>query len=276
MEWTTTASLGVRAAATGYAHRHTIQQWWTKAKAYVDMGATQILVTGHAAVGKTLLASQMHGRARELGFKVPDESTAVEVEAITPGDWSKLVRVLPGQAGHRTQGEIDNLFYNSKLEGVIHVVDFGYTLPRDQAVTQALIEYDEIDTIEKLRERNLKLEVETLQTLLVDIKRLIATCGAPKWLLITVNKVDLFHKSMDQALLHYHVNGKSAFSKALREFQGLVGSSNLAIYVAPTCAYETDFVWNGDTVKSGLELRAQDQFLLEFINLVATISEVHS
>lgn len=273
MEWTTAASLVARTATQGYNHRYTIQKYWTKAKAFIDVGATQILVTGNSAAGKTLLAGQMHGRARELGFQIPPESRTVEVEAITPGQWSKLVRILPGQVSYRTQGEIDHLRDNPYLEGIIHVVDYGYTCPRDPSISRAMIENDLIDTIDKLRERNLRLEIDSLQILLSDVRKLYLTNKTPKWMLIVVNKVDLFPSQRDQALLYYHPEGNSEFSKALSLFQRDVGNNNIHVYVAQACAYESDFNWNGITVQTSLQRREQDNILLELMNIIAIISE---
>jgi len=160
-----------------------------------------------AGAGKTLLAGQMHGRDRELVFEIPCESRSVEVDAITAGEWTKLVRVRPGQAGFRTKGEIDTFEDNKSLEGVIHVVDFGYVTPRDPVVRDTLISKDGIDTVEKLRARNLRLEIEDLKVLLTDIRRLQSKHGTPKRLVIAANKVDLFASDRQKALNHYHPDG---------------------------------------------------------------------
>lgn len=56
MEWTTVSSL-VRLGKKAYDNKHLIQRYWTKMKAYLDMGATQVVITGHAGAGKTLLGT---------------------------------------------------------------------------------------------------------------------------------------------------------------------------------------------------------------------------
>lgn len=70
IEWTTAASVSFRLGKQGYDNRFVIQKFWTKLKAYLDIGETQIVVTGHSGVGKTNLANQMHGRARDIGYKL--------------------------------------------------------------------------------------------------------------------------------------------------------------------------------------------------------------
>lgn len=275
MEWTTAASLAIRLGKQGYDNRHIIQQYWTTAKAYLDLGRTQVVVTGHGNVGKTLLAAQMHGRARDLAYELPSESRNVEVDAITLGDWTKLVRVLPGQTGYRTHGEIEAFENNDSLEGVIHLVDFGYVQPRDPVVGEALIKNDGLDTIEKLQAANLTTELQTLAALLTDIRKAHVKFGMPKWLVVAVNKVDLFADRRDDALRFYHPNGGGAFGRVLQAFQNELGQKNFAVYVVQVCAFETDFSWNGRTVKSELDKREQAELLKEFVRTVATISELH-
>lgn len=223
-----------------------------------------------------MLAAQMHGRARDLAFDVPGESTQVEVDAIQLGDWAKLVRVLPGQSGSRTAGEIATFQQNNSLDGVIHVVDFGYVSPRDPVIAQVMIKNDQIDTVEKLRERNMRLEIEDLKVLLSDMKKLCLTSSRPKWLIIAVNKIDLFMTERGSALEHYHPNGTSEFARALASFQSEIGSSKLGIYILPVCAYETDFVWNGRTQQTSLDPREQHALLREFVKSVAAIAAKHN
>ncbi len=273
MDWTTAVSVAARLGYQSYNHRQTIQKYWTKAKAYVDVGDTQIVITGHAGAGKTMLAGQMHGRARELVFEIPGESRSVEVDAITAGQWTKLVRVLPGHTGFRTHGEIETFEDNRSLEGVIHVVDFGYVAPRDPVARDTLVSKYGIDTVEKLRARNLRLEVEDLKVLLSDIRRLHSKHENPSWLAIAVNKVDLFAADRQKALNHYHPDGTGEFGGTLREFQGQIGSSNFAVHVIQACAYETDFSWHGSNVPSSLQRREQDEILRQFMESIAAISE---
>lgn len=275
MEWATPVSLTVRAGKLAFDNRHTIQRYWTLAKAYVDAGSTQVVVTGMPGAGKSLLNAQMHGRARDLYFEEPGESTKVETDAVTLGEWTKLVRVLPGQAGYRTHGEIRAFQDNGKLEGVIHVVDFGYSAPRDQTLAESLVKNDGLETIEQLRARNLSLEIDSLKLELANIRKLLAQHSSLKWLLIAVNKVDLYPDQLNLALSHYHPDGSSAFGQALRSLQHDVGKDNLGIYVAGSCAYEADFKWNGAVAPSSLPRKDQDLILRDFMKSVAMITRIH-
>ncbi|MBP2841200.1 GTPase domain-containing protein [Pseudomonas sp. PNP] len=271
MEWITGLKLTAQGGIAAYKHRHYIQEYFVKAKALLNIGKTQIIVTGLPSAGKSMLVGQMHGRARELYHEAPGESKSVEVDAITLGEWTKLVRVLPGQVGYRVQGELEAFVANEALEGLIHVVDFGYSGPRDQILAGELIREDGLDTIEKLRGRNLERELEALKLELANVRKLLSGENNFKWIVIAVNKIDLFGDKLESALAHYHPSGSSSFSKELRDFQSAVGSNNVKIYVAKTCASEDDFVWANEIVKSSLGHNAQRENLRDFMKTISLI-----
>ncbi|QDZ06992.1 hypothetical protein FPZ24_05450 [Sphingomonas panacisoli] len=274
MEWTTVTSL-LRGGKKAYDNRHLIQRYWTKLKVYLDRGDTQIVVTGHAGAGKTVLAAQMHGRARDLAFELPQESRAVEPEVFDAGTWAKLVRVLPGQDGFRSEGAIEAFTFSDSLEGVIHVVDWGFVAPRDPAIALARINDDDLDTIEKLREANLAFELRQLDILLNDLRRSFHRAFRPKWLVVAVNKVDLFSDRRNESLAYYHPSGSSPFSQALRNFQNEIGADNLSIYIMQVSAYEVDFSWNNELAQSALKRQEQNGLLLDFMRGIAQILENH-
>lgn len=274
MEWTTPLSFSLRAGKLAYDHRHKLQRCFTWIKVYFDIGSTQVVMTGVPGAGKTLLSGQMDEKGRGLYFDKPGESVNVEVTSLTLGNLSKVLRVLPGQMGYRTRGEIDAYQKNKGLEGVIHVVDFGYSSPRDAVLAQSLIN-DGFTTVEELRQRNLQLEIDALRHELANIRRLLVQSQNLKWLLIAVNKVDLYPDRVAQALSHYHPAGDSVFSTALRELQNEIGKNNLSIYIAQTCAKQTDFTWNGEVAKSSLPHDKQDDILREFMKTIAIIAEIH-
>lgn len=272
MEWFTAINFAARTGFAAYGNRHFIQEYFVKAKALLNLGKTQIIVTGMPSAGKSMLIGQMHGRARELYHEAPGESKSVEVDAITLGEWTKLIRVLPGQAGYRVQGELEAFVDNDALEGLIHVVDFGYSGPRDPIVAQELIREDGLDTVKKLRLRNLDREVEALRLEIANVRKLLANKNNFKWIVIAVNKVDLFGGDLQEALAHYHPNGTGLFGRVLRDFQAEIGRDNLKVYVAQTCAYEDDFKWGEELIPSSLGHNAQKEMLREFMKSISLVS----
>ena len=155
------------------------------------------------------------------------------------------------------------------------MVDFGFSSPRDPVLADSLIQVDGLDSIEKLRARNLSLEVDALKLELANIRRLLAQRSNLKWLLIAVNKIDLYPSQKASALSHYHPNGDSAFGSALRSLQHDIGKDNLGIYIAGSCAYEADFKWNDAVAPSSLPRQEQDLILRDFMKSVAMITRIH-
>ncbi|MFC0679534.1 hypothetical protein ACFFGH_16980 [Lysobacter korlensis] len=273
IEWFTAARYGFTAAKAGYDYRHAVQRYWTKAKAFADRGETQIVITGSPGAGKTVLIGQMHGKARTLYYENPDASLGVETDAIQFGQWGKLVRTLPGQTNLRTAGEIDVYTNNTSLEGVIHVVDWGYSAPRTPAVLASLVNKDGIRTIDQLREYNLRIELDSLKFELANIRRLFYSKRRPKWLVIAVNKVDLFYNDADRSLVYYHKDGEGLFASALKSLETDLGASHLRIETIQVCASEENFEYNGHKVASCLERGQKDKILRDFVNSVAIIAE---
>lgn len=225
-------------------------------------------------MGKSILVAQMHGEARSLYYTPPTATDRVEVEAITLGDWTKIIRTLPGQSSQiRSEGINEAFDKNKDLNGVIHVVDFGYTTPRDSSTSAALIKDHNIGTIENLREYNLRAENFEINRIASIIEQSITRQGTPKWVLIAVNKVDIYPNSLDEALAYYHPLGNSPFSSTLKDLQMKFGSNRLPIFVVQTCAHEQDFNWNNATIESHLKKNQQKEKLREYMNTLIGISE---
>lgn len=115
-----------------YKNFPTFKKWGKIVQSKINFGQTDIIVTGRSGVGKTHLIAHLSGPARELTFKEPKTSTSTEVCVIYDHDgFSKLIRVLPGQDGFRGSDKLKIFNSHEKLEGCLHVVDFGYNFPRD-------------------------------------------------------------------------------------------------------------------------------------------------
>lgn len=274
MEWTTAASFTARTSINAFKHRFFLQEWWKKALAHFDIGSTEILVTGRPNVGKTILVKQLEGSARQVNFELPNESFTVENDAVRFGNKTKLLRTLPGQTSLVRLKGINTTFHeNTNLIGIIHTVDFGFTIPRDSTIRKSLLEESNINTIQKLREYNLVNEIDELLKLTTNIEQSIVRQQSPKWLLIAVNKTDLYKDELDDALDFYHPLGKSAFSRELQRMQANIGKNHFPIYVAATCSHKENFIWNKETCHSGFHLNEQEKLLLDFNKLVTKILE---
>jgi len=240
---------------TAYKHRHTIQKWWKHAQAHFNLGKTNVVVLGRPNVGKSVMAAYLYGETNNLSWDLPSPSTDVEVKALTLENWTKLVRVIPGQKNpNRYNGLEEALNTHKALEGIIYVADWGLTDERDPILKQRKIEGSigtaKLDSIEKIRAINLEEEIEDFKLMCHEIEKSFAKNNSPKWLLIIANKADLFFDKLDEVQAYYHPEGNSKFSQLLQITRNRIGKQNLKCAAIPLCAYERDFEWNGEIIKT--------------------------
>lgn len=271
--WTDLFPAPVKPAVYAYKYRHKIQEYWTKALVQLGKGSADVIVTGRGGAGKSVLASHYHGEANNLDWQLPATSNDVEVKPIAIGDWTKIVSVIPGQdTAERTQA-IDEVFNkNEALEGIIHVVDWGYTAVRDETVRKVMMTTKGIDTIQKLRDHNLQLELQDFKDLLVDVKRSIRKKKGPKWIVIAVNKVDLYESTIDDAKNYYHPECGGPFSLLIDELYSVIGKDNIKVICVPVCAQPESFEWNGQKVCSEIDsVTKQRNYLRMFVDQLALL-----
>ncbi len=276
MEWATAAKIAYTAGKIAYVHRELLQRTYKLAQAKFDLGATEVVVMGHAGVGKSQLVNHFNGNARELRYSLPSESMRVEVDALKFGAKSKLVRTLPGQVARRTQEEIKIFEDDPELDGVVFLVDYGYVAPRGDAISAAMLRRDGLDTVEKLRDHNLKAELSDFDVLKSLIIKKREKHGFPSWLVIAVNKVDLYQHRLLDALDYYHPSGGGAFGKKVNDLVAHVGSSNLEVVVVQSCGHIQDFSWNDEIVKSTLTHVERDSILVNFQDVITSLIKVKS
>ncbi len=251
--WSDIAPAFVKVPLNAYKYRHTLQKWWKQLLVYSSTGATNIVVTGRASVGKSVMASYLYGETNSLSWELPETSKDVESKALTLGDWTSIVRVIPGQTGRERYRGLNEAFNSSKkLEGIIYVVDWGFTDVRDHTVKTQMIESAGISTIQNLRAFNLEAELEDFALVCEEVKRTFALGRAPRWLMIIANKADLYYakEELDLAQRYYHPEGDSKFSKLLQSAVSTVGAQRLKCVSLPLCSFERNLEWNGNFVET--------------------------
>ena len=274
-DWTKILPSAIRIPVTVYRNQETYDYWIKMGMAYLDIGKTNILVLGRPATGKSVLISQLYGEVNAIKYNLPPGSTTTETKAIQFGYWTKIVRTIPGQSSKNRSTLIEeSLKSNKKLNGILYVVDYGYTMPREQATVDSLINKKDIDTIDKLREHNLRLELDELKEALVHILHSINVYGVPSFICIVVNKLDLFHEDLSDVQNYYDLDGDSEFSHLLREFVQKVGSNNCSVSSMPTSSFKEDFEWNGQRVVSNIGGdKNQSLYLRNLLDHITKISQ---
>ena len=273
VSWTDWVPTVVKPVVYGYKYRHFIQEYWKKAQVRVGLGSPNIIVTGRAGAGKSVLAAHYHGEANSLDWDEPGTSSDVEIKPITIGEWTKIVEVIPGQNTAERKKALDRaLNQTNDLEGIIHVVDWGYTAIRDTAVRNDLIGSTGLDSIQKIRDRNLKLELEEFDKLLELISMSISSGRGPKWLVVAVNKVDLYESDLTVAQEYYHSECSGVFGKRLEKLFKEVGSNNLKVLCLPVCAMPEPFIWNEEKVLPEIDsVTKQRNYIRLFIDEISLL-----
>lgn len=256
-----------------YKYRHEIQKYWTHMLVALNKGEPDVVVTGTAGAGKSVLMSTYHGEANQLDWREPGISVKTEVKPIGIGEWTKIVHVVPGQDTFEKTEALDRAFSRTKdLKGVIHVVDWGYTTLRDPAVRAAMVNSG-IKTIDDLRAFSLKKELEEFKDVCSQIRRSVALKRGPKWLVIAVNKADLYLDRLDQAQAYYHLDLQSDFNKILTDLRLSLGKDNLKCVAIPVCSFPSKFEWAGTTARPQTDsVEQQRAFMRHFIDEVAKVA----
>jgi hypothetical protein len=160
---------------------------------------------------------------------------------------------------------------NNDLEGVVYVTDFGFTDVRNKISAQRMIEEQKIDTVEKLRAYNLQEELDDFKDVCKHIENIFLELEkGPKWLIIAVNKVDLYYKDINTAEKYYSGVYESPFSDIANDLIRSVGESRLKYAATPICSWEEPFIWNNQEIVtklggSSIKQKFSQELLTKFI-----------
>jgi hypothetical protein len=178
-----------------------------------------ITVTGMAGSGKTQLFSALTAKeTRHFESVVADAGYA----RTTQRRLAWAVRTIPGAASTNRDSLTDRLFDSgrTRLYGLVHVVSYGYNTVWDGELT--LESQLRSKGLAELRSYQRKRELADFEELadLITLKTKRARADQhlwPRWLLIVVNKADLFWSDISQAGEYYLPGSNSAFDYCRRQ-----------------------------------------------------------
>ncbi len=272
-DWTDLLPTVIRTPITVYQNKAQINKWWKKLLIWADKGDTNVVVTGAAGAGKTVFTTSLHGEIKDLDWVEPTTSTGVERQAVSLGDWTKIFSVIPGQdIAARGVGLNEAFNCHNGLDGVVHVVDYGYTTSRSEVAAQVLIERG-VGSIQDVRDYNLQQELEEFKKVCELIANAWVNNRGPKWLIIAVNKADLYFDQLDHAKRYYHLDGASLFVDEIKRLLQRVGSNHLKCRVVPICPKPKPFEWNN--IKVMPQLKTFDEptiYMKNFVHIVVEVS----
>jgi hypothetical protein len=246
-----------------------IQSAWERV-ANLLLGKKRTLAfTGMQGVGKTVLFDHLTGRAYRRGYKPLGRSRRVETASLKVPQRRLRMSVVPGQVDNVRLHATDNLFRGKKtVHGVIHVVANGFVEVRTQAARDALVKEARLESVTDFRNHQLSAELADLDLTCELIRNAIRESNRPTWMLVAVDKVDLYYPEISRTEEYYAPSAKSRFTERLELLQQQVGTDRFTWDAVPVCAWLEDFHWNGSTVPSTLKPHERDHYLAAFIDVL--------
>lgn len=292
---------------TGYPIHLSLQQYgrvksmWRDFLLYVETKSggelvkSQILITGAAATGKTVLSQHMSGEAFDESWtKSNVASTSTEKQIVN----EKLIRIIPGQEEIKAYNTLTHAFHKkAKLEGIIHVVDFGYNKIREvEGLSKGLAERrlikEGFHNLTKLRNHHLRNEIRYLRELVKEIRR---SQKKPKWFIIAINKADLYIDELEIARRYYDYTEETVFSSDLypllkdemdqtltfktviKDLMDYIGQGNINIDLIPVFTTHENYEFNSEVVKSQVnDASHRTKMIRLFLDNLKHISEKSS
>lgn len=219
----------------------------------IGLGKTQVVVMGRAAVGKSVILARLTSSSDNFDWNLPPTSNGPEAAVLRLKHSSMIVRALPGQDDASKYKAMGEAFYKHKgLKGAIYVCDWGYTKVRSKAVSAEMVASG-VTGIAERRAIALTEELRDFERFCEKIKESYSRCGTPQWLLVIVNKCDLFHHKIDDAQRYYDKDGDSVFADLIKELVNYIGAGNIFVESFPMSCWHENFNWNGDIAQSQLD-----------------------
>lgn len=253
------------AAKEIYDNKDEIKSFW---KFLINIFSKKnIAITGKPDVGKSVLLHYLNEEGYKKNYRPPNESKAAEKSAVKIGEKKAILTTVPGQDSN-PRVQVTNDFLNSSpLDGIIHVVSYGFSSPRHKLEKETLI-LKGYKTVEDLRNAQLKYELEDLRKTCNFIRESIIKHKKPIWMIIVVAKVDLYFDKINDAEKYYSPYIDNEFSSILKELQGKVGTDNFEWVTTPLCTWMEDFSWNGQVINSSKDFEKRDFYINQFQRLL--------
>lgn len=229
--------------------------------------SSRVIVTGMAGAGKSYLFEAIIQESKNKKMNRPGQSVQGEDHILYLGNGllPKKITIIPGQ-NMAVSSDLKNkkIDKNDDLDGVIHVMDYGYNSPRDQ-YSKNNFESKGIFTFEDLRHHNLNAELDYLDEL---IERFIVLNKKPKWFCLVLTKTDLYKSS---AATNYYENS-TRFQQIIEKLYKVVEKDHIALFV-PTCSDISSLTYGRRNINPKY-VKNNNESLKMLISLMLTIEMI--
>jgi hypothetical protein len=226
---------------------------------------TTIAFTGMEGVGKTVLFDHLTRKSEKPGYKLPHRSQKLEKGKVD-GEKRLVLHVIPGQDSNPRHCAIEELFLGKvPVDGIIHVVSFGYSVIREEQSKWILVQDRNISTLTKFLNYQRKREIADLEATCDAIRQSHRRFHKPTWMVIALDTVDLYADKDEEARTRYQ-DPTGEFHQRLVELQNQVGRDFFRWELLPVCAYPQQFEWNGKIVIPQFGIDQRDILLAQFLD----------
>jgi hypothetical protein len=254
----------VKAAAQ---HKDEIAPWFQRGWEYLFGKSFSIAFTGMQGVGKTVLLDHLTREAYKPGYQQPLRSQAKESGTVRTATSRILVSVVPGQNSRPRSLALEEVFSGKKpVHGVVHVVSWGHATVRSRETAENLLKDKGADTIEKVRGLHLKSEEQDFAETCHHIRTAHHRHREPTWLILAVDKVDLYEDRIDKAR-GWYANGPCGLK--LIELQQQLGADYFRWEMIPVCACLERFEWSGQELRPQFDEKGRDAYLGQMLRCLA-------
>ncbi|MFH0174990.1 GTPase domain-containing protein [Streptomyces cacaoi] len=261
------ATLAVRASMTAYSERQQIASTWHRIITKIMHRQSSIAITGVGGVGKTVLSDYLSGDGLSIHYSPPGRSVNQERKELYSSKRLTALTIVPGQVSPQKDKSLDELFDGQRrVDGVIHVVSNGFITLREQDARELAQEHNDL---ERFREFQRNKEVEEFKELIGHVKSSHRKGKGPSWLLLAVNKVDLYYEdtSLKGAYRHYAAPGGQFFA-CLDQLGASLGRTDFEWDALPVCASLSNFIWEEEGVPSRLLPDQRNKLLLGLLKAI--------
>ena len=165
-------------------HHEKVRSAWDRASAALLGKKSQVVITGMAGSGKTVLFDHITGRAFRRNYSPPGQSQSAEAGKHNAKGKRLRISVVPGQESNPRMEALRDLFGNKqKVDGVIHVVANGFVDVRDDNARRVLLEDSDLKTIQRFRTHQLQRELEDLDATCQVVRSAFQHHDHPRWML---------------------------------------------------------------------------------------------
>lgn len=253
-------------AKEAYKNREALRSAW---KTFVKLfgRGRYLAVTGMAGAGKTVLFDHLSGKATGRDYKPPGTSEGPE-KGNAKGTATRIGLItVPGQSAPARHRANDKIFGAKKaknaVDGVVHVVCNGFAATRREQAAGILVEKG-YKTLAEYRKLRLQEELDDLEDTCGLIRRSIRETRKPAWLVVAVDKLDLYYDALPDAQRRYSPEGTGPFVDKLNLLSSRVGSDNFYWQASPVCGWLENFEWNGEVARSQFGDAERNHYLAQF------------